>query len=47
MNKILCKIFGCPNRPHYHKKTDVYSCRGGCEKYGKVYSIEPCPRCGK
>ena len=44
--KILCKIFGHPDRPHYHRKDDVVPCNGGCEKHEKVYEISTCPRCG-
>lgn len=46
MNKFICKIFGHPNRPHYHRKTDIVACSSGCEKVEKVYEIESCPRCG-
>jgi hypothetical protein len=44
--KILCKILGHSDRPHYHRATDVVSCLGGCERYEKVAEVEPCPRCG-
>lgn len=44
--KILCKLFGHPDRPHYHERSSVISCDGGCEKWQKVYEITECPRCG-
>lgn len=47
MKKLICKIFGHPDRPHLHEPTDVITCNGGCEKrYGKVHWIDFCPRCG-
>ena len=47
IKKIICYLFGHPDRPHYHQKDDVVSCNGGCERYTKVYEILPCPRCKK
>ena len=45
--KILCKLFGHPDRPHYHNETSVFPCNGGCEKLEDVYEITTCPRCGE
>lgn len=45
MNRLLCKIFGHPDRQHYHKYTDICWCNGGCERYERVYFVFNCPRC--
>ena len=45
MKKLLCKLFGHPNREHYHRATDVVTCQGGCEKYEIVHEVLSCKRC--
>lgn len=45
IGNILCKIFGHPDRKHYHRPSDVVWCNGGCEKTDIIYEVMPCGRC--